>query len=71
MTAFSTEILTEQPDVLYVEIDRRFNLAIERHDAGLSIRIYPRTDGELWDSPFTIFEVDEAEIVALEKEICP
>jgi hypothetical protein len=56
---------------LYAEIDRRFNVAIERTESGLSIRIYPRTDGELWDSPFTTFEVDEAEIVELEKELRP
>lgn len=34
----------------------------------LELRIYPRTNGELWDAPFfTTFEIDEAEIITLEK----
>lgn len=69
MTAFNLDLITEQPDHVYVEVDRRFNLAIQRTETGLSVRVYPRTDGELWDSPFTTFEVDEAEILALEKEL--
>ena len=68
MTAFNIDLITEQPDHLYVEIERRFNVAIERTETGLSIRVYPRTNGELWDNPFTTFEVDEAEILELEKE---
>lgn len=48
-------------------MDRRFDVAIIRTETGLELRIYPRTDGELWDAPFTTFEVDEAEITALEK----
>ena len=37
-------------------------------EAGLSLRVYPRTKGELWDFPFATFEVDESEIVALERD---
>ena len=59
----------ENPDRAYVLVDGRFEVAIIRTETGLSIRIYPRTDGELWDDPFTTFEVDEAEILELEKEI--
>ena len=69
IATISTELLTEQPDRIYVEIDRRFNIAIERTEDGLALHVYPRTDGELWDTPFTTFEVDEAEIVALEQEM--
>ena len=69
MTAFNIDLTTEQPDRIYVEVDRRFDIAIERTEIGLSIRVYPRTDGELWDNPFTTFEVHEAEILELEKEL--
>ena len=71
MTAFVIEQIADQPDLLYIEVDRRFNLAIERTERGLSIRLYPRSDGELWDFPFTTFEVDEAEIAELEQEMRP
>ena len=63
------DLAADLPDHIYVEVDRRFNVAIERTESGLEFRIYPRTAGELWDSPFTTFEVDEAEILELEKEI--
>jgi hypothetical protein len=69
MTHFSIEQITEQPDRLYVEIDRRFNVAIVRTEEGLDVLIYPRTDGDLWDEPFTTFTVYETEIMALEKEL--
>jgi hypothetical protein len=69
MTAFNIDLLTEQPDRIFVEVDRRFDVAIIRTETGLAIRIYPRTDGELWCDPFTTFEVDEAEIIEREKEI--
>jgi hypothetical protein len=71
MTAFSIDLNTERPDRVFVEVDRRFDVAILRTVTGLTIRIYPRTDGELWDDPLTTFEVDEAEIVELEKELRP
>ena len=66
MTAFNIDLNAEQPDRIFVEVDRRFDVAIERTKTGLSIRIYPRTDGELWSEPFTTFDVDESEITALE-----
>jgi len=71
MTAFNIDLVTEQPDRIFVEVDRRFDVAIERTETGLSIRVYPRTAGELWDNPFATFEVDEAEIAELEKELEP
>jgi len=69
MTAFNIDLITDQPDCIYVEIGRRFNLAIERTETGLSVRVYPKTNGELWDFPFTTFEVEESEIAALEQEM--
>ena len=71
MTAFTIALNTKRPDRFSVDVDRRFHVAIERTKTGLSIHIYPRTDGELWDSPCTTFEVDEAEILELEKELQP
>jgi hypothetical protein len=69
MTVFNMELLTEQPDRIYVDVDRRFNVVIERTEDGLALHVYPRSNGEIWDAPFTTFEVDEAEIVALEQEM--
>ena len=69
MTAFNIDLITEQPDRVYVEIAGRFNIVIERAEGGLALHVYPRTNGELWDAPFTTFEVAEAEIVALEREM--
>ncbi|HTU90412.1 MAG TPA: hypothetical protein VMF69_10085 [Gemmataceae bacterium] len=69
LNTITTDFLTGQPDRVFVEIDRRFNVVIERTDDGLALHVYPRSNGELWDSPFTTFEVDEAEIVTLEQEM--
>jgi hypothetical protein len=69
MTVFNIEQLTEQPDRIYVEVDRRFNIVIERTEDGLALHVYPRTGGDLWDAPFTTFEVDESEIITLEQEM--
>jgi hypothetical protein len=66
MTHFWIDHHTDQPDHLSVEVDRRLNVAIIRTETGLELRIYPRTDGLLWDAPFTSFEVNEAEILELE-----
>jgi hypothetical protein len=71
MTAFNIELITEQPDHVYVDIARRFNVVIVRTETGLSIRVYPRTDGDLWDNPFNTFEVAEADIIEREKEMQP
>ena len=69
MTHYLIEQITDQPDRIYVEIDRRFEVVIERTETGLELRVYPRTDGALWDDPFTTFEVDESDILALEQEM--
>ena len=69
MTSFNIEINDQVPNHIFVEFDRRFDVAIERTEEGRSFRIYPRTDGEIWDEPFTTFAIDEAEIIALEAEL--
>jgi hypothetical protein len=66
MTRFNIEQVTDWPDRIYVEVDHRFNVALVRTGVGLELRVYPRSDGELWDAPFTTFVVDEGEIIALE-----
>lgn len=69
MTHFHIEQLKGQSDRIHVEVDSRFNVVIERTEDGLALHVYPRTNGELWDAPFTTFEVGEAEIIALEQEM--
>jgi hypothetical protein len=69
MTHFNIDLITSQPDRIYVDVDLRFNVVIERTGDGLTLHVYPRTGGELWDAPFTAFEVDEAEILACEQEL--
>lgn len=69
MTHFKIQHLAKYPDRIVVEIDRRFEIVIQRISIGLELRVYPRTDGELWDEPFEAFEIDEDEIIALEQEL--
>jgi hypothetical protein len=66
MTTYRIEQLTEQPDRVYVEVDRRFIVVIERNEDGLALHVYPRTKGQLWDASFTTFEVDNMRRAALE-----
>jgi hypothetical protein len=37
MNGFNIDCTSEQPDHLYVDIERRFHVAIERTDSGLSL----------------------------------
>lgn len=67
MTAFNIDLNTSRPDRIFVEVDRRFDVAIKRTETGLSLLVFPRTEGELWDDPFVTFEVNEDEIIALEE----
>jgi hypothetical protein len=69
MTRFNIEQITEQPDTIYMEIDRRFNVAIVRTDAGLDLRVYPLTDGAIWDYPYATFTVNETDMAVLETEL--
>ena len=69
MTTFDIHLNNLRPGRIFVEVDRRLDVGIVRTKSGLSVEIYPRTDGQLWTEPFTTFEVDEAEIIALEKDM--
>ncbi len=69
MTAYNIEVITEQPDRIYVDVARRYNVVIIHSETGLELRVYPRTDGELWDAPFATFKVDEPEVAALEADM--
>jgi hypothetical protein len=69
MTQFNIDQSTDQPDRIHVEIDRRIDVTIVRTEQGLELRVYPRTEGELWDAPFVTFAVDETEIAALEAAV--
>ncbi len=69
MTRFNIEHISELPDRIYVELDRRFNVALIRTETGLDIRVYPRSGDELWHTPFDIFTVNEQEIIVLEGEM--
>jgi hypothetical protein len=69
MMHFNIDQTTDRPDRIFVEVDHRFDVAIIRAEDGLELRIYPRTEGELWDAPFATSTVAEADIIALEKEM--
>jgi hypothetical protein len=69
MTHFTIDQRTDQPDQIDVELDRRFTITIIRTSEGIELRVYPRTEGLLWDEAFTTFGVDEKEIIALEEEM--
>ena len=69
MKALATNFDTPHADVCTLELGGRFRIAVERQEAGFALHVYPRTNGVLWDFPFTTFEVDEAEILALESEM--
>lgn len=66
MTHFTIDHHTGWADCMFAEVDRRFAVCIIRTEAGLEIRVYPRTDGALWDEPFDTFAVNEQEIIDLE-----
>jgi hypothetical protein len=62
MTLFNLKMLSGLSDRLLVEIDSRFIVVITRQCDGLSIRVYPKTNGQVWDEPFDFLDVDEEEI---------
>jgi hypothetical protein len=58
----------------FITVDNRFKVEIRRNapppwaSAQLILKVYPITDGEIWDDPYGVFAVDEARIVELENE---
>lgn len=69
MTAYNIDLITELPDRIFVDVERRFNVVIVRTETGLELHVYPRTRDALWDAPFTTFEVNESDIAALEADM--
>ena len=69
MTKFSIQHNTGLPDRVFISLDDRFDAALIRTELGLRIEVYPITDGEVWCDPSHAFDVDEAEILELEKGI--
>jgi hypothetical protein len=57
------------PDHVFLTLDDRFDVALIRTPAGLRIEVFPITGGEPWMDPCDRFEVDEAEIRELEREL--
>jgi hypothetical protein len=57
-----------------VTVDNRFRVDIRRNapppmaSAQLVVKVYPITDGQLWDEPYDVFVVDEGRIVELEND---
>jgi hypothetical protein len=56
-------------------IDNRFLVEIRRivpkpeTSPTLQIYVYPITDGEVWDHPCDVFDVDEESVIEVEKEM--
>lgn len=57
------------PDRVSLAVGGRFHVTMLRTAHGLSLEVYPITNGEVWDAPFERFEIDESEIRELEKEL--
>lgn len=57
-------------DTLYVDINKRLQLAIDADENNnVQIRVYPITDECYWDHPYDTLQVDITEIEQLEKEL--
>jgi hypothetical protein len=69
MTKVNIQHNTGLPDHVFLTLDDRFEIAVNRTAGGLKIEVYPITGGEVWDDPFDRFEVDEEEIRELEREL--
>jgi len=59
----------------FITVGDRFKVEISRNapppmaSAQLVLRVYPITDGEVWDEPYEVFAVDEGRIVELEHQM--
>jgi hypothetical protein len=71
MTAFHTDIGIHRA---FITVDNRFKVEVRRNapppmaSAQLVLKVYPVTDGEIWDEPYQVFAVDEARVIELENE---
>lgn len=69
MTAPKIKKNTVMRESISLDIGSRFRVVLDYTAEGLSMRVYPRTAGELWDSPVDVFDVKETDIIALEKQM--
>lgn len=71
MTDKSHFKLHEQDDrIASISIGNRFNIVIDNTvNKTLQIRVYPITNGEIWDFPFEVFDIDEAGLEQVEREL--
>lgn len=69
MISFKVEHGPHLPNEVLLELAGRLVLAVEQTACGVTIRVYPRTEGKLWDAPFETHVIDESEIAELEREL--
>ncbi len=71
MTTFLADIGI---DSAFITADNRFKVEVRRSapppmaSAQLILKVYPITDGEVWDEPYEVFAVDEGRIIELEAQ---
>ncbi|MGA2257613.1 MAG: hypothetical protein ABSG53_23370 [Thermoguttaceae bacterium] len=72
MTTFHTAIGIYRA---FITVDNRFRVEVRRSvlppmdSDHLILKVYPITDGEIWDEPYAVFAVDEARVIELENEM--
>jgi hypothetical protein len=71
MTDFQTDIGNCRA---FIRVDNRFKVEVRRNapppmaSAQLVLKVYPITDGEVWDEPYEVFAVDEGRVIELENQ---
>lgn len=66
----SISATVKDSEVLYVTVNKRMQIAIDADNLdNVQLRIYPITDGEIWDMPSEKFDIKISEIEQLEKEM--
>jgi hypothetical protein len=69
MTAFHSDIGIYRA---FITVDNRFKVEVRRDapppmaSAQLVLKVYPITDGQIWDEPYQVFAVDEGRVIELE-----
>lgn len=63
------EMVPQFEGMAEIEIDKRFNVILDRENGDMEIRVYPYTDGQIWDAPCETFTVDEDTLKEQEKEL--
>lgn len=68
MAKFSIQHTDALPGHVFAMVDDRYDVAIIRTESGLTLEVYPVSDGEVWCEPIATFEVDDAQITELETQ---